>query len=222
MIDGPIGHYFYQFLDTRIRPDDPKGTQSVLTKTAIDQLIWAPAMTVVFLAFLTTLEGRPEAIMSVVQSKLVPIYIANLGIWPLWHLINFRYIPPEQRILFNNLVAILWTTYLSWTCGSVGGHSGTPRDALAGGLPCSVSAAAAILSQSHQHLPSAAAATTATATMSMETIHQTMAVESMLHGWGPDGLPDADAGAELLMNYAAVKAEVINMVCKMPSAVTMP
>jgi hypothetical protein len=27
LIDGPIGHYFYQFLDTRIRPDDPKGTQ---------------------------------------------------------------------------------------------------------------------------------------------------------------------------------------------------
>ena len=200
MIDGPIGHFFYKFLDTRIKPDDPKGAQAVLTKTAIDQLIWAPAMTVVFLAFLTTLEGHPEAIWSVVQAKLVPIYLANLGVWPLWHIINFRYVPPEQRILFNNIVAIAWTTYLSYTCGAGGGHAGTPRDALAGGIPCATAAAAAIL-QSH-HLADA--------------VRQTNAVESVVGGWGADGLPNAEAGAQLLVNYANLKAEVVRTVCSLP------
>jgi protein Mpv17 len=199
LIDGPVGHYFYQFLDTKIKPDDPKGTTAVLTKTAIDQLLWAPGMTVVFLAFLTTLEGRPEAIMSVIQAKLLPIYLANLGVWPLFHLINFRYVAPEQRILFNNIVAIAWTTYLSWTCGSIA--SGTPRDALAAGLPCAAQAAAAML-QSH-HVA--------------ETIRQTNAVESMLGGWGADGFPNAEAGAELLVNYAAMKAEVVRTVCHLPA-----
>ena len=200
LIDGPVGHYFYQFLDTKIKPDDPKGATAVLGKTAIDQLLWAPIMTVVFLAFLTTLEGRPEAIMSVVQAKLVPIYLANLGVWPIWHLINFRYVAPEQRILFNNIVAIAWTTYLSWTCGSIGGHSGTPRDALAAGLPCAAQAAAMML-QSH-HVA--------------DQLRQTSAVESVLHSWGADGLPNAEAGAELLVNYAAMKAEVMKTVCHLP------
>lgn len=200
LLDGPIGHFFYKFLDTRIRPDDPKGAQAVITKTAIDQLLWAPAMTVVFLAFLTTLEGHPEAIMSVVQAKLIPIYLANLGIWPLWHIINFRYVAPEQRVLFNNIVAVAWTTYLSYTCGAGGGHAGTPRDALAAGIPCAAQAAAAIL-QSH-HLADA--------------VRQTSAVESMLGGWGPDGLPNAEAGAQLLVNYANMKAEVIRTVCSLP------
>jgi hypothetical protein len=178
----------------------------VLTKTAVDQLIWAPAMTVVFLAFLTTLEGRPDAIASVVQAKLVPIYLANLGIWPLWHIINFRYVAPEQRVLFNNIVAIAWTTYLSYTCGG-GGHSGTPRDLLAAGLPCAAQAGIMMLQNHHV----------------ADALRQTAAVESMLGGWGADGLPNAEAGAELMINYATMKAEVVRAVCSLPpGSATLP
>lgn len=197
LIDGPIGHYFYQFLDKNISPEDPKGTRAVVTKTAIDQLVWAPIMTVVFLAFLTTLEGHPDAIMSVLQAKVVPILIANFSLWPLVHLINFRYVPPEQRILFNNCVAVAWTTYLSLTCGASTGHAGTPRDALAAGLPCAAQAAAAVLNSHHV----------------AGMVRQTAAVESMLHGWGADGLPAAEAGAELLLNYAQLKSEMVRTVC---------
>ena len=205
LIDGPVGHYFYQLLDRNICPEDPKSTRSVLLKTAIDQLIWAPVMTVVFLAFLTALEGKPSSIWSVVQAKLGPIYLANLSVWPLWHLINFRYVAPEQRILFNNLVAVAWTTYLSWSCGSGNGspafHGGGPVDMWAAGLPCGAQAAASALLKSHHHHHVA------------DALRQTAAVESMLGGWGPDGLPNADAGAELLVNYATMKAEVLKVVC---------
>jgi protein Mpv17 len=62
-------------------------------------------MTVVFLAWLTLLEGRPGAVSAVVQAKLLPIMVANFGVWPLAHLINFKFVAPEQRILFNNVVA---------------------------------------------------------------------------------------------------------------------
>lgn len=199
LIDGPIGHYFYQFLDRTICPDDPKGPKSVLTKTAIDQLVWAPLMTVLFLAFLTTLEGRPDAVLSVIHAKLVPIYLANLGIWPIWHIINFRYVPPEQRILFNNLVAVAWTTYLSFSCGGgAGGHSGTARDFLSAGFPCGAQAAATALLKS-PHVG--------------DVMRQTAALESMIGGWGTDGLPNAESGAELLLNYATMKAEVVRTIC---------
>jgi hypothetical protein len=203
LVDGPVGHYFYQFLDTKIYPEDPKGTRAVLTKTAIDQMIWAPVMTVVFLVFLTTLEGHPESAFDVVQAKLVPIMLANFGVWPLAHLINFRFVPPEQRILFNNVVAIAWTTYLSWSCGAgtggIGGHSGTPRDALAAGIPCAAAGASALL-----HTPHVA-----------DIVRQTTALESMLVSWGVDGLPNAEqGGTDLLINYFRLKAEVLDTVCR--------
>lgn len=212
LIDGPVGHYFYKFLDTRVYPEDPKGTPAVLTKTAIDQLIWAPVMTCVFLAFLTVLEGHPDSshIMGVIQARLVPIMLANFTVWPLAHLVNFRYVAPEQRILFNNVVAIAWTTYLSYTCGATtgsdgsGGHvvTGTPRDALtlAAGIPC-ISAATSL-----QHAGPHA----------MEIVRETSAINDMLVGWGMDGLPPQNnGGAELLLQYFKLKAEVLETVCRM-------
>lgn len=203
MIDGPVGHFFYQFLDRRIFPDEPKSNKAVLTKTSVDQLIWAPTMTVVFLTFLTTLEGRPETIATVLQTKLLPILAANFTLWPMAHLVNFKFVPPEQRILFNNVVAIVWTTWLSWKCGGPvgGGHAGTPRDALAAGIPCAGPLTAAMMQSLESHHVA-------------DAVRQTNAVESVLTGWGTDGLPHhADAGAELLMNYLQLKTQVVKEVC---------
>lgn len=67
LIDGPIGHAWYKFLDRVVYPDKPQSTAAVLIKTAADQLVWAPIMTVVFFALLKTLEGHPELIAATVQ-----------------------------------------------------------------------------------------------------------------------------------------------------------
>lgn len=220
MIDGPVGHYFYQFLDTKIYPNDPKCTQAVLAKTAIDQCIWAPIMTCVFLAFLTTLEGHPDVgmISSVIQAKLVPIMLANFTVWPLAHLVNFRFVPPEQRILFNNVVAIAWTTYLSYTCGAVAGGggaelagaaavAGTPRDVLtlAAGLPC-VAATADVLSHASPQ--------------TLEVVRETSAMNDIAVAWGVDGLKGGheltgmNGGTEVLLQYFKLKNEALSLVCR--------
>ena len=66
-IDGPIGHAWYKFLDKHVYPNDPQCTAAVLIKTAADQIAWAPIMTCVYFAFLRTLEGHPELIVSTIQ-----------------------------------------------------------------------------------------------------------------------------------------------------------
>lgn len=38
---------------------------------------------------------------------------ANYALWPLAHLINFRFVPSKQRILYINCVQIIWSAYLS-------------------------------------------------------------------------------------------------------------
>ena len=66
-IDGPIGHAWYKLLDKYVYPNDPQCNAAVLLKTAADQIAWAPIMTCVYFAFLRTLEGHPELIMSTIQ-----------------------------------------------------------------------------------------------------------------------------------------------------------
>lgn len=50
---------------------------------------------------------------SYLQEKAVPTLLANYAVWPLAHALNFYFVPTEQRILYNNFVAICWTTWLS-------------------------------------------------------------------------------------------------------------
>lgn len=47
-------------------------------------------------------QGHPENIAPAIQSKLVPMMIANYAVWPVAHLINFKFVPPQQRILYIN------------------------------------------------------------------------------------------------------------------------
>lgn len=60
-------------------------------------------------------------IIPCIQSKLLPMLLANYAIWPLAHLINFRFVPSQQRILYINAVQVLsdqlqsdCTTLLPW------------------------------------------------------------------------------------------------------------
>lgn len=108
----------------------------------------------------------------------------------------------QSHVCSLQVVAIAWTTYLSATCGPTAGHSGTPRDALMAGIPCAAAAAASVL-QSH-HVTDA--------------LRHTSAMETMLQGWGTRGMPAADAGTELIMDYIRIKAEVVRAVCSVPGA----
>ena len=98
--------------------------------------------------------------------------------------------------MFNNVVAVAWTTYLSVACGAGSGHAGTARDALAAGAPCAAHAVALFAA------PHAG-----------ESLRQAQAVDVMLHGWGSSGLPEGGAGAELLLHYVEIKAEIMRVAC---------
>ena len=51
-------------------------------------------------------QGHPEAALSTIQNELVPTITANYALWPLAHIINFRFVPSQQRILYINFVQV--------------------------------------------------------------------------------------------------------------------
>jgi protein Mpv17 len=56
-------------------------------------------MTAVYFAAVTLLEGRPSAVGATIAEKFWPTLAANWLVWPLAHLINFRFVPAPYRIL---------------------------------------------------------------------------------------------------------------------------
>lgn len=113
LLHGPIGHYWYEFLDRTIMPQASKSTAAVVSKMAIDQLLWAPVFTALFFSYMETAQGRPERAPDVVREKLWPTLKVNWTVWPLAHLINFRFIPSSQRILYINTVQVGYNAFLS-------------------------------------------------------------------------------------------------------------
>ncbi|KAL6755714.1 hypothetical protein V8C86DRAFT_3098577 [Haematococcus lacustris] len=118
LVGTPVNHLWFTALDTTILPEDPTSTLAVVAKMGLDQTLMAPLMTSAFFSTITALEGRPEQIMDVLQAKLRPTLAANYCLWPAAHLVNFGLVPSDQRILYVNTVALLWTAVLSTMANS--------------------------------------------------------------------------------------------------------
>ncbi|KXZ53212.1 hypothetical protein GPECTOR_7g1105 [Gonium pectorale] len=91
-----------------------KDFQSVLLKVLIDQLTYGPVCNILFMSFAAlVLEGRPVAkVVSKILSDYPGVQLNGWRLWPLAALINYRFVPLQFRVLFINLVALCWTTFL--------------------------------------------------------------------------------------------------------------
>jgi protein Mpv17 len=110
---GWFGHYYYAALDKRVGFATPKSLPTVISKVAIDQLIFAPLVTLVFYAYKCTAEGRPREYFHELDQKLWPTIKAGWSLWPAAHSINFALVPTQHRILYANVVSIAGTFLLS-------------------------------------------------------------------------------------------------------------
>ena len=74
------------------------------------------------------------------QDKLIKTVAANYLLWPAAHIINFRFVPTEHRILYNNLVSVRLSTYLTAIARCFQQHGMIWRQACAGREPNSCAA----------------------------------------------------------------------------------
>lgn len=63
-------------------------------------------------------QGTPSLIIPTIKAKLLKTLIANYCMWPLAHIINFKFIPSSQRILYINCVQVMCLLALLYLSGS--------------------------------------------------------------------------------------------------------
>jgi protein Mpv17 len=59
------------------------------------------------------LDGSPSDALQYTALKMGPTLAANYTLWPAAHILNFAFVPPEQRMLFCNVVGLFWTVIVS-------------------------------------------------------------------------------------------------------------
>lgn len=120
---APLGHHYYAALDAIVMPHSSKSLAAVVSKVAIDQLVFAPVCTCIFYLWKAVSEKRFGDYSIELREKLGPTMLANWKLWPAAHLANFALVPNEHRILYINVVSVLGTYLLSRIAHSTGAVS---------------------------------------------------------------------------------------------------
>eukprot|EP00741_Cyanophora_paradoxa_P007452 tig00000128_g7207.t1 len=113
LLHGPICHYWYGFIETVLYPHAPSSPEAIIVKTAFDQIVFAPVFTSLFFIFMEFAKLSPGNSLKAVRSNLGGAMLMNWTIWPVAHLVSFRYIPFAARALFLNAVQVLFNVLLS-------------------------------------------------------------------------------------------------------------
>lgn len=80
-LHGPIGHYWYGFLDRSIMASAPTSAGAVATKTIIDQVLWAPIFTSLFFGSMKVMDGKADEIQEEISNKLWPTMKVNWTVY---------------------------------------------------------------------------------------------------------------------------------------------
>uniref|UniRef100_K3WKW1 Uncharacterized protein n=1 Tax=Globisporangium ultimum (strain ATCC 200006 / CBS 805.95 / DAOM BR144) TaxID=431595 RepID=K3WKW1_GLOUD len=122
---APIAHTWYNFIE-RFAPGST--AMAVTKKIAMDQILFAPAISTTFYTATQSLEGKSlQDAFQVAKDKVPPTLRVNYMVWPLVHVFTFNFVPLQYRILYINFVSIGWSTFLSQMT-----NSADTRDVAAG------------------------------------------------------------------------------------------
>ncbi|KAH7658329.1 Mpv17/PMP22 protein [Dioscorea alata] len=115
---GPVGHYWYEYLDRFIRLRaqlQPKTLKFVTAKVAADGLIFGPVDLLIFFSYMGFASGKNiDQVKEDVKRDFLPGLVVGGGVWPIVQIVNFRFVPVRYQLLYVNLFCLLDSSFLSW------------------------------------------------------------------------------------------------------------
>lgn len=111
LITGPITHYLYIALD-KLFPGT--GLANSFLRVLTDRAVFSPTFLFLTLYLLSRLQGQShKSSMDLTKEKYLGSLVANYKIWTIPQIININLVPAQYRVLFANLVALIWNFYLA-------------------------------------------------------------------------------------------------------------
>lgn len=113
---GPSAHTWYQQLENICGYFPVSGPiQGLVLRLVLDALIFSPITIAGFFTANSLIQGKS---LAVIQEKLSTKWknavYAAWSFWPVVNIVNFSMIPLSFRVLYSNIMALIWTGYLSY------------------------------------------------------------------------------------------------------------
>lgn len=112
---GPMSHVWYHVSEDFF--DNILGLHAwwdFIPKVVVDQLVFGPIWNNSYILLLGVMQlQRPGRIFADMKRSTIPLMISGLKLWPFVHCITYGLIPVENRLLWVDLVEIVWVTILA-------------------------------------------------------------------------------------------------------------
>jgi len=126
LVHGPACHYFYLFLDSLYLPAD-KRASAVAAKVVLDRVLLTPFTLASLFLYLAALEGRLASARRTLGLQVWRTWLLSNTVWPAAHVLNFLYVPADQRVLFVNAISLCWNVVLCKVASQGGRGRQEPR-----------------------------------------------------------------------------------------------
>jgi len=125
---GPTMRFWYGALDRLVKS---KTFFRPLKMLVIDQAFFAPCYMVTVLFVTKLARGQsPASIVENFPTDYPRLIFGSWTVWPWVQVANFTLIPLEFRVLFGNVVAVFWNTYVSRISNREQAHEGQDRSSV--------------------------------------------------------------------------------------------
>jgi protein Mpv17 len=115
---GPVAHYWYQSLEVLVKsvlrlPSNP--VLQLVARIALDALLFSPVTIAGFFVVATLVQGGTvDEIATKLRTRWRRALVAAWSFWPVVNVANFGMVPLQYRVLYSNVMSLLWTGYLSY------------------------------------------------------------------------------------------------------------
>jgi protein Mpv17 len=123
---GPLSHYWYHISD-HLFNDVLHWTAwwSFIPKVVLDQSFWGPIWNNSYIILLGLMQRESlESMLGNVKKTTIPLILSGLKLWPLAHCVTYGLVPTEYRLLWVDMVEILWVVILATTAADAMGDNG--------------------------------------------------------------------------------------------------
>jgi len=115
---GPVSHSWYQILEqivALLRVPTGQPVVGLISRILLDALIFSPVTIAGYFAVVTLFQGgNVQDIKKKLQGRWRKTVVAAWSFWPAVNVVNFGLVPLPFRVLYSNIMAFLWTGYLSF------------------------------------------------------------------------------------------------------------
>lgn len=122
---GPLSHMWYNVCDFSFENVLHLSAAWWPLKILVDQTVWGPIWNNTYIVLLGLMKRETlETIWSDMKRTTIPLIVSGLKLWPLAHCVTYGLIPNENRLLWVDMVEIVWVTILATqAAGSEGADS---------------------------------------------------------------------------------------------------